>query len=251
MNFSALFLLNDLAGKLASGPAERAKLDQLLGWVAPRQNTTTYRDLGTEAASVEIILSGWGMPVVDEDFLRQFRSLRIIFYAAGSIRPFMTDAAWDRGVRAASAAKANAIPVSEFTFAQIILCLKGVWRRAHEARASRCFDKRIDWPTAGAYGSTVGLISLGLIGRIVAEKLRTLSVEVIAYDPHIGASAASELGVRLCGLDELFATADVVSCHAPALPSTFGMIQGRHFEQMKPGASFINTARGSVVAEEE
>jgi phosphoglycerate dehydrogenase-like enzyme len=86
---------------------------------------------------------------------------------------------------------------------------------------------------------------------MVAERLRHLPVEILAYDPVVPPAVAGQLGVRLCGLDEAFRRADVVSCHLPLLPATAGVIRGPHFAAMKPGAIFINTARGDVVAEAE
>jgi len=74
---------------------------------------------------------------------------------------------------------------------------------------------------------------------------------VIAYDPFVSAEDAAALGVTLCGLDEIFQRADVVSLHTPWLPETVGMITGAHLAAMQPGATFINTARGAVVREQE
>ena len=95
------------------------------------------------------------------------------------------------------------------------------------------------------------MLGLGRIGRLVAERLRTLAVTTLAYDPVIAPEDAAALGVRLGGLDELFARADVVSCHLPLLPATHRLLGATHFRAMKPGAAFINTARGAVVAEDE
>jgi len=90
-----------------------------------------------------------------------------------------------------------------------------------------------------------------MIGRRVCELLRPHDVQVIAYDPYCSAEDAAGLGVRLCGLEEVFERADVVSLHTPWLKETEGMITGAHFAKMKQGASFINTSRGAVVREEE
>jgi len=73
---------------------------------------------------------------------------------------------------------------------------------------------------------------------------------VVAYDPYISPEEAARLRVKLVSLDEVFALSDVVSCHTPVLKETEKMIQRRHFELMKPGSTFINTARGAVVDEE-
>ena len=97
----------------------------------------------------------------------------------------------------------------------------------------------------------MGLISLGMIGRMVAERLKTFDVNVIAYDPYVSAEDGATLGVERVLLAEVFARADVVSLHTPWLPETVGMITGEHIAAMKPGATFINTARGAVVREPE
>jgi len=103
----------------------------------------------------------------------------------------------------------------------------------------------------GTYGSTVGLLALGHVGRLMAQRLQTLKVTVLAYDPYVTPGDARALGVRLASLDELFARSDVVSCHLPFIPETAGMLRGAHFLALRPGAVFINTARGDVIAEPE
>jgi phosphoglycerate dehydrogenase-like enzyme len=90
-----------------------------------------------------------------------------------------------------------------------------------------------------------------MVGRRVCELLKPFDVKVIAYDPYVRKETADELGVELCSLDEVFLRSDVVSLHTPWLKETEKMIKGKHFMMMKSGASFINTARGAVVHEEE
>lgn len=199
---------------------------------------------------VEVIVSSWGMPRLDVAFLTRYPALRAVFYAAGSVRSMVTPESWARGVRVVSAAGANAVPVAEFTLAQIILCLKRVWQKAEAVKAKRTYMHGAH-DVIGAYHATVGLISLGRIGRLVARRLDSLDVEVVVYDPCIAPAEARELGVRLCSLDEVFEVSDVVSCHMPELPKTQGAIRGRHFRAMPRKSSFINTARGGVVCEPE
>ena len=197
---------------------------------------------------VEILFSSWGMVPMDEVFFRRFPKLKVIFYAAGTVRGFVTDAFWQRNIRLVNAASANAIPVSEFTLSQILLALKHGWQQASLTRKLGKFPDRYTLP--GAYQTTVALISLGMIGRLVAKRLRDFDVNVIAYDPICPMEDAASLGVKLVSLEEAFASADVISCHAPVLKETEKMIRREHFESMKSGATFINTARGAVVDEE-
>ena len=108
------------------------------------------------------------------------------------------------------------------------------------------------WDVPGAYESTVGLISLGMIGRKTVELLQPFDLHILAYSTSTTPSAAAEMGIdELCSLDDVFRRADVVSLHTPWLPETENMIAGDHLRLMKPGATFINTARGAVVNERE
>ena len=90
-----------------------------------------------------------------------------------------------------------------------------------------------------------------MIGRLVRERLRPFDLKVLAYDPFIKPEDAAALGVTLVPLDVLFRKCDVVSLHTPWLKETEGLITGALLASMKPGATFINTARGAVVREAE
>lgn len=198
----------------------------------------------------EIIFSGWGAPKMDEEFLRLAPNLKIVFYGAGSVHGMVSDAFWKRGIRCVSAWGANAVPVSEYTLGMILLALKRALPSGREYTISKG-SRRERLPVAGGFGSTVGIVSTGMIGRRVIELLRSFEVNVVAYDPYLGEAAAAALGVRKVSLEELFATSDVVSIHTPLLPQTVGMITGEHIASMKQGATLINSARGAVIRESE
>lgn len=213
----------------------------------PYFDATTLEANQKPLADAEVIFSTWGMPRMDAQFLDRVPNLRAVFYAAGSARGFVTDEVWERGITLCSAWRANAIPVSEFSLATILLSLKQTWAYHRRLKVERKKGERI--PTKGAYHSTVGLISLGAIGYRVAELLRQFEVEVVAYDPFVSAESAAQLGIRLVALDELFEISDVVSLHTPWLKETEKMIAGNLLRRMKPHATFINTSRGAVVDE--
>ena len=244
----SIFLLNDPSYPLIYPnplPDQIGRRTQLIG---PVLSAANWRTASAEARQAEAIFSGWGMALMDEEFLDFFPRLKILFYGAGTIRHFSTDAVWDRGIRITTAASANAESVTEFTLAQILLSLKRTWSQTLGFR-----EKRADPFTGiapGNVGSTVGLVSLGVIGRLVAKKLQEYHHQVIAYDPFIAPEVAAALNVRLVSLETLFAEADVVSCHTPLLDSTRALLQREHFAAMKRGATFINTARGAVVDED-
>jgi phosphoglycerate dehydrogenase-like enzyme len=198
-------------------------------------------------AEAEVIFSGWGAPRMDADFLAAAPKLRAVFYGAGSIRSFTTDAFWARGVAVSSAYAMNAVPVAEYTLAAILFSLKRGWHFCFETKRRGAYPPRSAVP--GAYGSTVGLVSLGMIGRLVRERLRPFDVDVIAFDPFVTPEQATALDVEMVSLDEVFRRSDVVSLHTPWLKETEEMVRREHFAAMRPGATFINTARGAVVRE--
>ena len=247
-----LYLLGESAFARIYGPDSRRDIEAQVEIVAPLQTAESIAADPSALADVTLIFSGWDMARVDEAFLDAAPNLEAIFYAAGTVHYFVTDALWERGVRLTSGYGANAEFVAPFTLAQIILSLKRVWHFANKLRSEGSYDPNDKETMAGLYSGVVGLISLGQVGRRVARLLQeTLPVRVLAYDPFLTPETAAALNVEPVGLDELFRNCDVVSLHTPWLPQTVGMITGAHLASMKANATFINTARGAVVNEPE
>lgn len=243
----AIYLLDPAQFDNIYGPEER----QLIASLVEMDNTAycrnTVGDHFESFTDVEAIFSGWGMPRLDEKFLRAFPALKVIFYGAGSIRGFMTELAWERGLTVCSAWASNAVPVAEFNLAQILLATKRVLPIMIATRHQLAFPPKPR--VAGNYLSTVGIVSLGMTGRLLREYLRPFSHHVIAYDPFLSPEKAAELDVELVSLEALFERSDVVSLNTPLLPETIGMITGPLLASMRPNATFINTARGAIVDE--
>src|SRR5260370_18417198 len=103
----------------------------------------------------------------------------------------------------------------------------------------------------GGYGSTIGLLSLGCVGRLVRERLRPFDLSVLACDPALSPDAALRLDVKAVGLEELFAGSQVVSVSTPLLPSTRRLVTGELINSMPLGSTFINTAPGPLGRERE
>ncbi len=247
-----LYLLGESAFARIYGPDSRRDIEAQVEIVAPLQTAESVAQDRSALADVTLIFSGWGMARVDEAFLDAAPNLEAIFYAAGTVHYFVTDALWERSVRLTSGYGANAEFVAPFTLAQIILSLKRVWHFANKLRSEESYDPDNKETLAGLYSGVVGLISLGQVGRRVARLLQeTLPVRVLAYDPFLTPETAAALNVEPVGLDELFRNCDVVSLHTPWLPQTVGMITGAHLASMRANATFINTARGAVVHEPE
>jgi len=199
------------------------------------------------------IFSTWGMPALTEEQIRTYLpSLEAVFYGAGTVqkfaRPFLAC-----GVKVFSAWAANAVPVAEYTFAQISLATKGFFHRLHRQAGGNAWPHR-DIPVEfkGNYEDTVGIIGAGMIGKLVIQKLHTLDeCKVVVFDPFLSDEKAAELDVTKVSLEELFEKSDVISNHLADNPQTKGMLTYTHFSKMKPGCVFINTGRGAQVVEED
>lgn len=226
----------------------RKEIEKIVDIYAPPQTAESIKANPGILKEADVIFGSWGMPKLDEQFLANAPNLKIVFYAAGSVKYFVTDESWKRGVRVTTAYAANSVPVAEFTLAQIILSLKRVWYFIDKLKSKKVWES--EW-VPGCYRTTVGIVSLGMIGRMVCERLKTLDVDVIAYSTSANKQTEKELGIRFCSLEEVFSTADVISLHTPWLKETENMINGRLFRMMKKHATFINTARGAVVNEKE
>jgi len=239
------------AGHLESvyGPAERAAIAGLVTILGPAQTAESIRQRPDLLAQCEVIFTGWGAPKLDRDFLAAAPQLKLVLYAAGSTRWIISEEMWNREVQLSSSYVANALPVVEYTLATLFFSLKHGWRYALKYKQDRGFPEK--WPVPGAYGTTVGLVSMGIVARMLCEKLRSFDLHVAVFDPFLSAGEARELNVRRVGLEELFEISDVVSIHAPELPETQGLVTGELIASMKQGATLINTARGSVIRENE
>lgn len=200
--------------------------------------------------STEYVFSTWGMPAfTEEEIKRCLPSLKAVFYGAGTVqafaRPFL-----NCGVKVFSAWAANAVPVAEYTVAQIVLANKGFFSSSRIAKtgdrkaASQCFHS---YP--GNYNVKIGIIGAGMIGKLVIKMLKSYNLEVLVFDPFLPDEKAKELGVKKVDLPVLFKECQVVSNHLANNEQTKGMLDGKLFESMLPLATFINTGRGAQVVE--
>ncbi|WP_026543080.1 hydroxyacid dehydrogenase [Paenarthrobacter nicotinovorans] len=199
-------------------------------------------------SEADILITGWGCPMIDHAVLDAAPRLRYVLHAAGSVKHHVGDACWERGLQVSSAADANAIPVAEYTVAMIVLANKRVLqiaRALHTTRTDVLAEQL--FPDMGNYRKRVGIIGASKIGRHVIRLLAPYDLEVVVADPYLSPEEAEILGVGLVSLEELVAHSDVVSLHAPSLPSTRNLMDAGLIERMRPGATFINTSRGELV----
>lgn len=200
-------------------------------------------------AGVEVLITGWGCPRIDADVLARTPNLRVVLHTAGSVRGLIGEAAWDRGLLVSSAAHANALPVAEFTLAAILFAAKDAFAARDRYRTTHRYPTPAETATTGAFGRRVGIIGASRVGRRVLELLRPLELTRALSDPYLDPAQAAELGARHLDLDELLATSEIVSLHAPDLPETRHLLDRRRLALIPDGGVFINTARGALVDE--
>ncbi|WOH18581.1 hydroxyacid dehydrogenase [Paenarthrobacter sp. GOM3] len=202
-------------------------------------------------AITDILITGWSCPTIDGAVLAAAPRLRHIIHAGGTVKHHITDACWDRGIQVSTAAEVNAVPVAEYTVAMILLANKRVLQLARTLHTEKnTVEPDLVFPDMGNYGKRVGIIGASKIGRHVIRLLASYDLEVVVSDPYLDDAAAAALGVVSVTLDELVATSDVVSLHAPSLASTENLINAGLIGRLKDGATFINTSRGELVDQE-
>jgi len=207
----------------------------------------TYADRPSGAA--DLVRRIRGAPIVinirsttrfTADVLEQCPQLRLISIWGTGTDNVDLAAAQARGVRVTNTPGVSAVAVAEHTLALIMAVAKQIVTVDGQVR-------RGQWPRAMVpllRGKVLGLIGTGAVGREVARLGRAIGMRVIAWTFHPAGNAAEWVE-----LDEVFRQADVVSLHVRQSADTSGFIHRAHFELMKPGAIFINTARGSIVRE--
>lgn len=239
---------SNVARRMLTGPVQD-RLTELVD-VDPGFIATDFHQerIRSGLATTEVLLTSWGCPPLTEDIVAAAPGLRAVVHAGGSVKPHVTEACWQRGIRVSSAAAANAEPVAEYTIAAMLLANKRVFEIARHYRQERGrSDYEQLFPGLGNYRKTVGIVGASKVGRRVIALLRPFDFDVVLTDPYVDENEARSLGVRLTTLDELVASCDVVSVHAPDLPETRNLIGAAQLAKMRDGTLLINTARAALV----
>jgi D-3-phosphoglycerate dehydrogenase len=174
--------------------------------------------------------------------------LRVVARAGVGLDNVEVPAATARGVMVVNAPTSNIVSAAE----QAVALLLAVARHTAVANASLKAGewKRSKFTGVELSGKTVGVVGLGRIGVLFAQRMAGFGVRLIAYDPYVQPARAASLGVRLVGLDELLRESDFISIHLPKTPETVGLIGAKELAMVKPGVRIVNAARGGLVDEQ-
>jgi phosphoglycerate dehydrogenase-like enzyme len=197
----------------------------------------------------DVCITSWGSPQLSGGVIFYAPDLKLHCHAAGTVKPYVSDALWSRGVMVTSASAAIAVDVAQTTLGWMIIAAKRALV-ANIATHEGGWKGEMTMPAGDLTGSRIGIIGASHVGREVIKLLKPFDVEIMLYDPYVSAEGAEELGTEKLGLRELLETSDIVSLHVPNTPETKNMLNSHNLPLMKDGAAFINTARGASVDED-
>jgi D-3-phosphoglycerate dehydrogenase len=185
---------------------------------------------------------------VDAALLAAGKRLRVIGRAGVGLAGIDVEMATTRGVIVMHTPGANAIAACEYAFTLMLaLCRQII--PAHLDLKSGIWARQ-SYPGFELCNKTLGLIGLGRVGRLVAERATAFGMEVLAHDPYVAETQITELHVKLVGLDEVLARSDFISLHCAATPETYHLLDAEALEQVKPGVRIVNVAHGSMIDEQ-
>ncbi|MFC7304825.1 hydroxyacid dehydrogenase [Streptomyces monticola] len=184
---------------------------------------------------------------VDREALAAAPELRIVARAGVGLDNVDVAAATEAGVIVANAPLSNVLSVAELTVGLVIASVRHIVPANTALRNGRW--ERAAFTGTELAGSTVGIVGLGHVGTLVAERLAAFDMRIVAYDPYVPQARAAAAGAQLVGLDELMARSEFVTVHLPRTPETLGLIGERELRLARPTMRLINTARGGIVDE--
>ena len=184
---------------------------------------------------------------VDREMIEAAPDLTVIGRAGIGTDNIDLDAATERGVMVVNAPNANTISAAEHTMALILAQARRVAEADRSLREGR-WD-RAKYQGIELHGKTLGVLGLGKIGTLVAQRASAFGMRIVAYDPFVSADRARRLGVAMMALDDVLAEADIITVHLPRTPKTENLINADSIAQMKDGVRIINVARGGIVSE--
>jgi D-3-phosphoglycerate dehydrogenase / 2-oxoglutarate reductase len=184
---------------------------------------------------------------IDAEALEHAPRLRVVARAGIGLDNVDVEAATRAGVMVVNAPTSNIVSAAEHAVALLLALARNVPQAMTSLRSGQW--KRSAFTGVELQDKVVGLLGLGRIGVLVAQRLASFGMNVIAYDPYVAAARAAQLGVRLVSLEELLAESDFISVHLPKSAETLGIIGDRQLHMVKPGVRIINAARGGLVDE--
>jgi D-3-phosphoglycerate dehydrogenase len=185
---------------------------------------------------------------VDAEALAAAKQLKVVARAGVGLDNVDIKAATEAGVMVVNAPTSNVISAAELAIGHLL----GMARHIPEAHTSLKAGqwKRSKFTGVELYDKTIGIVGLGRIGALVAQRLSGFDAKLVAYDPYVTPARAQQLGVTLLSLDDLVEQSDFITIHIPKTPETTGLIGADQFAKAKPTLRIVNASRGGIIDED-
>jgi D-3-phosphoglycerate dehydrogenase len=184
---------------------------------------------------------------VDAEAIAAAKSLKVIARAGVGLDNVDVKAATQAGVMVVNAPTSNIVSAAELAVALLLASARNIAPASQALKDGQW--KRSKYTGVELTDKTVGVVGLGRIGLLVAQRLSAFGVKLVAYDPYVQPARAAQLGIRMLPLDELLAESDFITVHLPKTPETVGLIGEEALRKVKPTVRIINAARGGIVDE--
>ncbi len=184
---------------------------------------------------------------VDAEVFAAAKGLRVVARAGVGLDNVDVKAATQAGVMVVNAPQSNIVSAAELAVGLLLAAARNIAPANSALKQGEW--KRSKYSGVELYEKTAGIVGLGRIGALVAQRLSAFGMNVVAYDPFVAAGRAAQMGVRLVSLDELLRTSDVISVHLPKTAETVGIIGTEQLATVKPSLILVNAARGGIVDE--
>jgi D-3-phosphoglycerate dehydrogenase len=185
---------------------------------------------------------------VTAELLESAPQIKVVGRAGTGVDNIDVKSASARGILVMNTPGANAMAAAEHTLALMLALARHV-PQANQSMRNGSWEKK-SFVGTELYGQTLGVIGLGRIGTIVADRALGMKMDVLCFDPYVLPEAAAIHGVELVSLDDLLARSDFITMHTPITNETRNIINRTNLSKMKPGVRIINCARGGLVDEE-
>jgi D-3-phosphoglycerate dehydrogenase / 2-oxoglutarate reductase len=185
---------------------------------------------------------------IDAEAVAAAPRLKVVARAGVGLDNIEVAAATARGVMVVNAPTSNIVSAAEQAVALLLAVARNTASASIALKAGEW--KRSKYTGVEIQGKTVGVVGLGRIGVLFAQRMAAFGTRLIAYDPYVQPARAAQLGVRLVGLEELLRESDFISIHLPKTPETVGLIGEKELALVKPGVRIVNAARGGLIDEQ-
>lgn len=222
-----------------------------LAWVDDRDRFAESLDPASSYPDTRIVVGSWFAPRMDAEFLRHFPRLELFAHTGATVRPFVSDESFARGIRVTQAGEAMGLPVAEVALTFTLNLLHQVHYFNHTMRTGMGFAESTTSarPQREIAGTAIGVVGASRTGRHYIRLALALGARISVYDPYLTESEAATLGVIKMELPELMEGSQIVAVHAPSLPETHHMIDAKMLSLLPDGAGLVNTARSWLVDE--